>query len=731
MLVLSLASLGGMPLWAQKVDTLKVHQLQELSVVATRAGKTTPMSYSNIKRDELRRINLGQDVPYLLSLQPSVVATSDAGTGIGYTGIRVRGVDATGTNVTANGVPINDSESQGVFWVNMPDLVSSVEEMQLQRGVGTSSNGAGSFGASLNLRTSGLSTKPYGEVSLSGGSFETFRRNVRVGSGLIGGRWAADLRLSKIDSKGYIDRATVDLTSYFVQLGHYSDNTVLKFISFGGKEVTGIAWHGISQEQEAKYGRRYNAAGDMQLDGKRYYHNTDNYQQQHNHLIFTHRISPLVSLGITGHYTKGFGYTDEYRTGRKPSEYALPLYTQLNSQGKAKEIKRSLIRRKYLDNDFVGLITNLSYKPHKWDIALGLSANHYKGLHYGEVRWIESSFPSEVVPTDRYYDGLGYKLDLSAYAKASYSIKPNLSTYVDLQYRFVNYKLEGNTDAYSSSLNKMLPLNVNKDFNFFNPKVGIFWRFAPKHHSYASVAIAHREPNRKMYTDAGSQAELPRAEQMSDYELGYAYNGDRLRVGANLYYMHYSDQLVATGKFSDVGELLLSNIPDSYRMGLEMTLGYTPIDALRLNASLALSQNKVKDYTYYVGDQARHYSDSPLAYSPSVVASGAICYKGIRHIELSLTAQHVGKQYLDNTGSEDRSMPAYTLAGLRLAYERPLRGFLKSWSINLQINNLFDSRYYSNAYIYDTYLDGDKQVSDIRTFPQASINFLLGTSISF
>lgn len=711
---------------AQQADTLRVRQLQEVSVVGTRAKRTTPMSYSNIDKNTLRKVNLGQDVPYLLQMQPSVVATSDAGTGLGYTGIRVRGVDATGTNVTANGVPINDSESQAVFWVNMPDLTSSVEEMQLQRGIGTSSNGAGSFGASLNLRTSNLSTKAYGEIGLSGGSFSTLRKNIKLGTGTLSGHWAADVRLSQIESQGYIDRASVDLSSYFVQVGYFSGQSLLKFITFGGKEVTGIAWRGITAQQEALYGRRYNSSGDMYENGKSYYHNTDNYRQQHNHLIFTQGFGSKLSLNITAHYTKGFGYTEEYRTGRKPSEYGLARY----NSNSGKEIKRSLIRRKYLDNDFVGLISNLHYKHRAWELTTGISANHYKGIHYGELPWIERSFPDEVQPKERYYEGVGKKLDISSYIKASLKINHSLSTYLDLQYRHIDYRLEGTHDGYSQHLKGLQRLDIDKHFDFLNPKAGLYWQFSPRSYAYASLALAHREPNRKMYTSIGVKGELPKAEQMFDYELGYGYKGRQLQLSANVYYMQYKDQLVMTGKLSDVGDVLLENVPDSYRLGVEITSVYGPHPSLKLEGSLALSQNRIKHYTYYIDKIAFDAKNTPIAYSPGIVASATITYKGIRHTELSLRAQHVGKQYLDNSHSEVRTMPAYTVVGLQVGYQIPTRGFIKDWLLSLQINNLLNSKYHSNAFA-ETWFDNGTEVNQIKTFPQAGIHFLVGTTIRF
>lgn len=724
----------------QKADSVRIHQLQEVAVLATRATKQTPMSYSNIKKEELKKINLGQDVPYLLQLQPSVVATSDAGTGIGYTGIRVRGVDATGTNVTANGVPINDSESQGVFWVNMPDLTSSVEEMQLQRGIGTSSNGAGSFGASLNLRTSNLSTKPYAEVGFSAGSFSTMRTNLRAGSGTIANHFAFDARLSKIDSKGYVDRGTVDLKSYFVQAGYFKGNSILKFISFGGKEVTGIAWNGISESDIAKYGRTYNSAGDMLLNGKKaqkYYHNTDNYQQIHNHLIFTHRINKELALNITGHYTAGYGYTNEYRTGRKLVEYGLKTFTD----GSGAKVKRtSLIRRKYLDNDFAGIITNLNITLPKLNLLLGASANHYHGKHYGELPLVEQ-VPYQVDPQARYYDGIGSKTDLSVYAKLNYQITANLSAYADLQGRLLDYRIKGTTDGFSESGEKLAYFDLTRTFSFFNPKAGLFWHFAPQHHLYASVAVAHREPNRKMYTDNSNPGVDPRPEQMTDYELGYGFSSKSFKFSANMYYMDYKDQLVMNGKLSDVGDLLLVNIPKSYRLGVEMAAVWQVADFLRLDYTLALSRNKIQDYTNtlsvydanwdWQGTKDTYYKESNLSYSPSVVSSGAITFtKG--KLEASLTGQYVGQQYLDNTSSETATIPAYQILHLRLGYDLSFRRIVKNVNLSLQVNNLLNTQYHSNAYIYDSGIDSSgKRYSDLRLYPQAGINFLAGATVTF
>lgn len=740
-IVVGAIALSALPLSAQhRTDTTRVHALQEVSVIATRALKHTPMSYTNIKKTTLSKVNLGQDVPYLLQMQPSVVATSDAGTGMGYTAIRVRGVDATGINITANGVPINDSESQGVFWVNMPDLTSSVEEMQLQRGIGTSSNGAGSFGASLNMRTNNLSTKPSASISASGGSFGTLRANIQAGTGVFAKHWAVDARISKINSDGYVDRGTVDLKSYFLQAGYFNDNTVLKFISFGGKERTGIAWNGISTSDEEKLGRTYNSAGDMLVDGKKgiaYRHNTDNYQQIHNHLILTHRISPELSLNITGHYTSGYGFTDEYRTGRKLKAFGLENFK--DASGKTVK-KVALQRKKYLDNGFGGLIANLHISLPKLQLTTGISGNYYSGKHYGETPMVEG-YPTTLDPNRRYYESTGKKGDFSAYIKANYQIIRGLSAFLDLQERFITYQIEGTSDHYSESQKKLARLDVKRTFNFFNPKFGLYYQLNPHHNVYASIAVAHREPNRKMYTDIGDTDVSPKAEQMTDLELGYGYQSKIATLKANLYYMKYKDQLVANGKLSDVGELLLENVPDSYRLGLELSAAVRPTDWLQLNGSLALSRNKIDKYTYSFSSyddswqwsayKAVEYKDVDLAFSPNVVASVGATFSW-RKLELTLSNQYVGKQYLDNTAHEDRKLPAYNVASLRVGYDIPLRKVLKNINLSLQVNNLLDKKYYSNGYVYDTGFDSKgNNYSDLRYFPQAGINFLGGVTLSF
>lgn len=728
-------------------DSSKVTRLPEVEVVGTKVLGKTPMSYSKISKEEIRKDKLVEDVPYLLTLTPGLVATSDAGSGVGYTSLRIRGVDATRINVMMGGVPINDSESQGVFWVNMPDLSSSLGEIQVQRGVGTSSNGAAAFGASVNMQSEHLSLSPYLRTSLSGGSFGTFKRTLQLGSGRFAGRWAAEARLSWLNSNGYIDRATSDLSSYFFQGGYFGDRTTLKFISFGGKERTGIAWNGLKfyngkSEDLQKWGRTYNSAGFMYLesDGKpHYYQNTDNYQQYHHHLVFRHQLSDSWKLGVTAHYTRGYGYTDEFRTGRKLKEYGLQKYKIMTANGE-KEIKKvSLIRQKHLDNHFGGYIASLDYTTGNLSISFGQASNYYQGDHYGIIRWIER-YKEVVQPDFRYYQNEGKKLDVSGFAKVYWTPLESLDLFADLQYRFIRYQIDGVIDNYDDTTGRMQELKgFDKKFNFFNPKVGALYHFNENNFVFASLAVGHREPDRHSYTDVLPK-NYPTSENLVDYELGYNYNSEALSLGVNLYYMDYINQLVATGEFSDVGQAIMTNVKDSYRMGLEFSLGWKPLSWLRWDLVGGLSKNKIKRYTYnfsvyddawdWSNYQPIEFKDTDIAMSPALTLGNRIGFH-FGGLDLAFSTHYVGKQYLDNTSSKDRMLKAYSYTNLYLGYGFKLFG-LKECRLSLTVNNLFDQKYYGNGYVYDMGIDHTgKTYNDLRYYPQAGINALAGISIDF
>ena len=732
----------------QLADSLSTHRLEEVQVTATRASAKTPMSFSNVSKGQLLKSNLGQDVPYLLLQTPSVVATSEPGIGIGYTYLRVRGVDAAGINIMTNGVPLNDSESQGVFWANMPNFSSSIQDAQLQRGVGTSSNGSAAFGASLNLRTDHFSMTPTASLTLLGGSYNTFRRDVHASTGRIAGHWALEARLGKTTTDGYIDRSGTEGTSYFIQGGYFGENTILKLLSFGGKQRTGIAWNGLSPEEEAVYGRRYNSAGHMNPGSTpqdaRYRYNTDNYEQYHYQAQLTQRLSEGLILNLTAHYTKGYGFTDEYRTGRKLKDYGLKEFILrdengaaiLGKDGKEQKVKKiTLLRTKYLDNDFAGGIATLDYKSDRLELTAGLSANHYAGDHYGE-RLPITPYPYLVEPNERYYEDKANKTDLSGFVKANYEVATGLNLFADLQYRFIDYRIAGTIDHFiKNSQGAMVAqeIDLKKTFSFLNPKAGLFYQFTPQHHVYGSVAVAHREPNRKNYTEV-SPKDYPRAERLTDYEVGYGFRSSSFSAGLNLYYMDYHDQLVLNGKQSDVGGKLSENVASSHRMGAELNASWKICPMLRWDLAGAVSRNQIKQYHLYAwSDQAGDevlttYDRTPIAYSPQLVLSNTLTFAH-RAFEAALTSQYVGMQYLDNTGSRERSLPAYHVASLRLGYELPVH-FVRGWSISLQINNLFDARYSSNGGAGYTFDKNGAISSYTWTYPQAGIHAFLGTTIT-
>ncbi|MDR0833291.1 MAG: TonB-dependent receptor [Candidatus Symbiothrix sp.] len=714
--------------------------LQEVEVVATRATDKTPVAYSNMNKQAIEAENFGQDIPYLLLLTPSVSANSDAGTGIGYTNFRIRGTDANRINITTNGIPLNDSESHGVFWVNMPDFASSLQDLQVQRGVGTSTNGAGAFGASINMKTENVPSKSYGELDGGYGSFNTAKVTFKLGTGILNDHWAFDGRLSSITSDGFIDRASVDLKSYFAQGAYFNDNTLIKFITFGGQEKTYHAWDGVPDYILAEGNRTYNPSGYMGNDANGdplYYKNqTDNYDQTHYQLSLLQRLNPNLNLNVALHYTKGLGYYEEYKTGRKLVEYGLENY-QLDGE----TVKKSdLVRQKHLDNDFGGVIFSLDYKKDKWDVSLGGGANYYDGNHFGYVTWLKNYLgTANFQPNHEYYRSTGKKGDANVFLKGNYQLTPAVSLYGDLQYRYITYKIAGQNDTWDWLNNEMQQLNVDKKFNFFNPKAGIFYQINAKNVLYGSVAVAHREPNRNNYTDAAFN-EKPTAERLLDYELGYKFNSPTFSAGINAYYMTYKDQLVLNGKVNEIGEPLTSNVPDSYRMGVELVAGVRLTEGLKWDGNLTLSSNKIKDYTDYVlvddGDapqQAEYYGTTDIAYSPNVIANSLFTFKH-KAFHAGFHSNYVSKQYLDNTNRDDRRIDAYFVNNLRLGYDFKLKG-LKALSANLLINNLFNAQYETSGWVWAAYYSnaqgGLDPYAEKSYFPQAGTNMMANVVVKF
>lgn len=735
-------------------DSMKVVNLQEVQVVSTRATAKTPVAFTNVKKEQISKQNFGQDIPFLLSTTPSVLTTSDAGTGVGYTAIRVRGTDATRINVTANGIPMNDSESHAIFWVNTPDFASSLEDMQIQRGAGTSTNGSGAFGASINMRTQSISSKPYAEVSGSYGSFNTHKETVKVGTGLINKYWAFDARLSNIQSDGYRDRASSDLKSYFVQGGYFGENTTIKFITFSGKEKTYHAWDGISKEQ-LENDRTYNPNGVILDDNKGkgnpigfYDDQMDNYRQTHYQLLFNHIFSPAWNLNIAFHYTNGFGYYQEYKNGRSLEEYGLkPFYLPGNSEPQE---KTNLVRQKLVDSDFGGGIFSLNYQNEKLNASFGGALNRYSNDHYGKVLWVKN-YTEQLAPDHEYYRNNGGKTDGNVYLKANYQLTDGLSAYADLQYRYIHYKIDGDNDKwdFTATPPHLQRLDVRENFSFFNPKAGLFWQINPNHSAYASFSVAQKEPTRNNYTD-GMFEEHPTAEKLLDYELGYTYRNEWFTAGVNLYYMDYTDQLVLNGKTNDIGEAMAENVKDSYRMGIELALGAKFNDWLRWDINGTWSKNRIKNYVGYVYDQslvngvtddlwtqtAIEGGNSPIAFSPSFIGNSLITL-GSNGLEISFQSQYVSRQYLDNFGTKDNSLDAYFVNHLSASYSFQTR-YTKGITIGATVYNLFNTKYETNGYSQSValYENGDKTKPyvikhDPRFYPMAGTNILAHITFRF
>ncbi len=697
--------------------------VDEVVVSATRANDKSAIAFTTVTAPELRKLNLGQDLPILLNFTPSVVTTSDAGAGVGYTGIRIRGSDATRVNVTLNGIPYNDAESQGTFWVNMPDFASSVSSIQLQRGVGTSTNGAGAFGATLNVQTNALQREPYAEVNLSGGSFNTRKANVLAGSGLLRNHWVVDARLSTIKSDGFIDRAFSDLKSFYVSGGYYGKKSYVRLNVFSGQQQTYQAWYGVPQNLLAT-NRRYNLLT--------YDNETDNYQQDQYQLISSHELSRNWRLNASAFYTKGRGYYEQFRENDELQKYAIPSITIKDSTGSRTTITRSdLIRRRWLDNDFFGGIFSLDYTGFgKLTGNIGGGWNQYQGTHFGEVIWARFAGTSNI--RDRYYDNDATKTDVNVYAKAFYQFSPRLTGFGDLQLRTVNYTFLG----FDNSLNNV---EQSASLAFFNPKAGLTYVLNDRSTFYASFAVGNKEPNRDDFTQS-TPASRPRPERLYDWEAGYKLRQQRLSFTANAYYMDYRDQLVLSGRINDVGAYNRVNVPRSYRAGLELEAAMQLTKALRWNVNATFSRNKIESFTEYLdnfdtGEQdTRQYSQTDISFSPNQIFGSQLTYTLVKGFDVSLLSKYVGKQYIDNTSNETRKLNPYFVNGIRLAYVwKPTARrteFAEEISLTLLLNNVLNELYESNGYTY-AYVSEGKVLADNSLFPQAGRNILVGLRVRF
>ena len=721
---------------AQKKDSTQV-SLQEVEIMSTRATATTPIAFTNIGKEKLNKLNTGVDLPYIISSTPSAIATSDAGAGIGYTSLRIRGTDGTRINVTANGIPVNDSESHNVFWVNMPDLASSIKDIQIQRGVGTSTNGAGAFGASINIKTSDFNTMPYAGFSGSFGSFGTHKETLRAGTGIIADHWSLDLRLSDIGSNGYIERASTKLNSYYMQGAYYGNNTTVRLISYSGAEETYHAWNYASKEEMAEHGRRYNSCGYMYTDenGKAHYYDgqTDNYIQHNIQLLADHHFNEAMSLNVGLHYTKGDGYYQEYKNRRTLIEYAIPSFTLDGNE----VTKSDLIRKKAMDNHFGGGIFSFTYNNRDINTTLGGGFNRYFGKHFGHVLWVKE-YIGDLAPNHEYYHNNGTKNDMNIYIKADYNIIKGVNIYADMQYRHIDYTIKGNNDKWNYNENALQRLDIDETFDFFNPKAGVSWLINRHNRLFASASMAHKEPTRNNYTD-GKLHEQPKAERLIDYELGYTFMHKIFNAGANIYFMDYKNQLVLTGELNEIGEPLSANIPKSYRAGIELTAAVTLDCGFSWNANATFSQNRIKDFTEVLYDDNTyekweiHHKDTPIAFSPAIIANNTFAYRW-HGIEASLQSQYVSKQYMSNYGIEEHILDAYFVTNLRLAYSFKLKG-VKNITVGATVYNLFNEEYENNGYAgsgYYTDNDGNRQRYNYAGYAaQAGINAMGHINIEF
>ena len=705
----------------------------EVIVSATRASKRTPMAFTDLKAYEIKRSNTGGDVAQIFELTPSFVATTESGIGIGNTSFSIRGTDASRINITIDGFPINDPESQQVFFVNMPDVTSSASSVQIQRGVGTSTNGAGAFGATVNFQTGNLSNEPYAEINNYVGSYGSWRGNFLVGSGLINNRFSFDARISRAKSDGYVDRAFSDHKSAQMSGTYHGEKSTLKATILYGEQKTGISWTGVPTNV-IDTNRTYNPEG-YYYDSKGILHtydnHTDNYKQTHYLLNYSTRITSNLALNVGFFYTRGLGYYENYKDDAKFSKYGLPNVTIDNVLHK----KSDFIVQKWLDNDNLGGTFSLSYQPiRSLNIAVGGAASRFTNHHYGNIKWAEYNV-GNIAADYEWYRNRSIKDDANAYAKVSWNATEALSFFGDLQYRYVHYTMKGLDDDFAD-------LTQAHTFNFFNPKVGAFYTINDANSLFASFSVANREPTRSDFKGELNSSKPLKAERLYDYEVGYKYAGDVASVGVNLYYMHYKDQLVLTGKLNDVGYAIRENVPTSYRRGIELMSGVRILDNLKWEGNLTLSQNKIKDFTYSVElyddqdswdnfDMKEYYlGTSSISFSPNTVASSMFTYEPVKNLRLFFTSKYVGKQYYDNSESDSRKLDAYFVNNLRADYDFSVIG-LKNVSLQVGVNNIFGEKYETGGWVYRAEFRDGSEYREDGLFPQAMRSYWCRLALRF
>ena len=687
--------------------------LDEVIVQSVRVKYSSPITHSNVSKSDLSSKNLGQDLPVLLTFLPSIVTTSDAGAGIGYTGIRIRGVSAQSTNITINGIPFNDPESHGTYWVNLPDFTSSVENLQVQRGVGTSTNGSGAFGASINILTDAISKHPFAEISNSVGSYNTLKHTVKFSTGQLNDSFELSGRLSKIDSDGYIDRAYSDLKSYFIQGAYSKGNTLIKALTFGGHEKTYQSWYGVSRDQLLE-NRRQNPYT--------YENEIDNYKQDHYQFHWNQKLNEKWSTNLGLNHTYGRGYFEQFREDDSIDIYGGILVSDIDQQGNQTGTT-DLIRRRWLDNNFYVLNASVNYKTSKLDLIFNSSYSTYSGDHYGEVIWARN-FSKNSSVRDRYYDGNGKKTDFSVFAKASYLLNEKLEFYGDLQLRKLNYKTSGIT----SDLVNML---IDQTYSFFNPKFGLSLTLSPASMLYGSFSRANREPSR---SDFESNINI-KPEQLNDFEFGWRFKKNGLKLNLNAFYMLYNEQLVLTGELDDVGTPIRTNSGSSYRKGIELEAGLKLSETFLINSNLTLSSNKNKQILSNFDGAIFDFGKTSISFSPDLLASNSLIFSPNDNTMISFLSKYVGKQYMGNTDAVNSILDSYFVNNINFSYTLSSNSIFDEIIISGLINNVFDKKYVSNGYYY-TYEDTWSSPGQIKTldgagyYPQAERNFLIGLTLN-
>lgn len=721
---------GGAGLFAQEtLDSLKQIQLEAVVVSATRVGKDAPTAYSNLNKADIRNDNVAKNVPYLLQTLPSVVSYSEGGTGIGNTSFRIRGTDANRINVTLNGMPLNNPESQEVFWVNLPDLSNSLESIQIQRGVGTATNGSAAFGGSISMQTTGSRSKPYGEASTAIGSYNAFTSTIAAGTGIMKNGLSIDGHYSRTTGDGYIRNGKVDHKNAYISLSHFTDRQLIKAIYIRGIQHTGITWEGISPEQMAE-DRRHNISGEYtdEAGNTLYYDNeTDNYYSDIAQLIYSLQLSNRLTLNANFGYNHGYGYYENYKEDSKFSKFGLPAQI-------IKEVtyeKSDMVRRKALSNDFYSGNFSLNYNADKYSLSGGAMYSYFDGDHYGYLPWIK--WNENVAKDYEWYRDNASKRDMNIFVRGEYRPINNLTLYGELQERYVDYRMKGIDDD-------MVDITKNYYYNFFNPKVGVSYQLNQSSNIYASFGISNREPLRADMKDYKRLNRSIKPERLFDYELGYRFASSDFSFEANLYYMDYKDQLVQTGKLNDVGYKLQENVPDSYRMGVELSLAYTPAKWIRIDANTTLSRNKIKNYTSYynIYDNPKNYGyidskeeffkSTNISFSPTVVGSGIVTFLPMKDLSFSLINKYVGSMYFNNRSDKDFRLDPYFVANLMAQYTF---SYEKIGAIDLRfyLNNYLNNKYVANAWADDSkFADGSKVMG---LFPQATCNVMAQVGIRF